>query len=226
MGRLARGVAGLACFDGRMVSKPCANGNASWRFHRTSPNSEKSSCNARPDHSALMLAALMIGVQRAISLVTRAASDCGPRFDLAGMSQPRSSRRLRTFSSSSALSSASVSMSRAAFGVPLGANKAFQADALNSGKAGFLRCRDIRQGRTALGSADCINLSRATLNVRNRVRHDVAYVIDLPAEQGIHGRRGAVERDKGRLHAEQRMKQQAGGVCNRTDAGMRGVHLF
>src|SRR5262252_3634321 len=80
------------------------------------------------------VAALMIGVQRAISLVTRAASDCGPRFDLAGMSQPRSSRRVRTFSSSSALSSASVIMSRAAFGVPLGANKAFQADTLNSGK--------------------------------------------------------------------------------------------
>src|SRR6266481_6956000 len=34
MGRLARGVAGLACSDGRMVSKPCANGNASRRFHR------------------------------------------------------------------------------------------------------------------------------------------------------------------------------------------------
>src|SRR6516162_11714846 len=33
MGRLARGVAGLACSDGRMVSKACANGNASRRFH-------------------------------------------------------------------------------------------------------------------------------------------------------------------------------------------------
>src|SRR5580704_4207150 len=33
MGRLARGVAGLACSDGSMVSKPCANGNASRRFH-------------------------------------------------------------------------------------------------------------------------------------------------------------------------------------------------
>src|SRR5262245_6892173 len=33
MGRLARGVAGLACSDGRMVSKPCVNGNASQRFH-------------------------------------------------------------------------------------------------------------------------------------------------------------------------------------------------
>src|SRR6516225_11049747 len=85
-------------------------------------------------YSTLMLAALMIGVQRAISLVTRAASGCGPRFDLFGISQPRSSRRLRTFSSSSALSSVSVSLSRAALGVPLGANKAFQADASNSGK--------------------------------------------------------------------------------------------
>src|SRR5262249_60721823 len=84
-------------------------------------------------YSALMLAALMIGVQRAMSLETRAASDCGPRFDFAGMSQPRSSRRLRTFSSSSALSSASVSMSRAGFRVPLGANQAFQADPVHSG---------------------------------------------------------------------------------------------
>src|SRR5712691_3922039 len=86
------------------------------------------------NYSALMLAALMIGVQRAISLLTRTASGCWPRFDLAGMSQPRPSRRLRTLSSSSALSSASVSVSRTAFGVPLGANKAFQADASNSGK--------------------------------------------------------------------------------------------
>src|SRR5262249_15701571 len=65
-------------------------------------------CSDSSHYSALMLAALMIGVQRAISLVTRAASDCGPRFDLAGMSQPRSSRRLCTFSSSSALSSAAA----------------------------------------------------------------------------------------------------------------------
>jgi hypothetical protein len=50
------------------------------------------------------------------------------------MSQPSSSRRLRTPSSSSVLSSALVSLSRTDFGVPLGANRAFQAYAWNSGK--------------------------------------------------------------------------------------------
>ena len=53
---------------------------------------------------ALMLVALMIGVQRAISLFTSAASGCWPRFALPGMSLPSSMRPLRVFSSSSALS--------------------------------------------------------------------------------------------------------------------------
>src|SRR5262245_57495668 len=89
-------------------------------------------------HSALVLAAMMIGVQRAISLLTRIASCCWPRFDLSGISKPRSSRRLRTVSSSSALSSALVSLPTTVFGVPLGANKAFQADAWNAAKPASL----------------------------------------------------------------------------------------
>src|SRR5262249_47695735 len=91
-----------------------------------------------PAYSALTFAIFISGVQRAISLVTKAASACGPRFDLAGISQPRSARRLRTFSSSSALSSVSASLSTTAFGVPLGANKAFQADASNPGRPASL----------------------------------------------------------------------------------------
>src|SRR5712692_410434 len=100
---------------------------------------------------ALMLAALIIGVQRAISLLTSAASGCGPRSVLSGMSQPSSSRRLRMLSSSSALSSASVSLSRTGFGVPLGANKAFQADAWNSGKPASFAVGTF--GRVGLRSA-------------------------------------------------------------------------
>src|SRR5262245_40939007 len=41
-------------------------------------------------------AALMIGVQRAISLFTSAASGCCPRFALPGMLPPISTRRPRT----------------------------------------------------------------------------------------------------------------------------------
>src|SRR5215467_4258945 len=84
-------------------------------------------------HSALMFAAWMIGVQRATSLFTSAASDCCPRLALSGISQPRSSSRLRTFVSSSAVLSAWASLSRTAFDVVLGANKAFQAEAWKSG---------------------------------------------------------------------------------------------
>src|SRR5262249_16139789 len=80
----------------------------------------------------------MIRVQRAPSLFTRWASGCWPRLALSGISLTRSSSRLRGISSSSALSSASVSLSRIRFGVPLGANNATQADTLNSGKPASL----------------------------------------------------------------------------------------
>jgi hypothetical protein len=52
-------------------------------------------------------AAFMIGVQRSISRLTKAASACWPRSPLPGSTLPRSSKRLRVSSSSSALSSAS-----------------------------------------------------------------------------------------------------------------------
>src|ERR1700730_7646328 len=96
---------------------------------------EMSECLRRldPVYSILTLAAWMIGVQRAISLLTKARNGCGPRFPLSGISQPRTNRRLRVASSSSALSSASTSLSRIGFGVALGANKPVQADAWNSG---------------------------------------------------------------------------------------------
>src|SRR5262245_27725331 len=87
----------------------------------------------KPAYSVLTAAALMIGVQRAISSLTSVARGCWPRRALSGISLPRLSRRFRVFSSSSAWSSASLSLSRIGFGVPLGANKAFQADAWNCG---------------------------------------------------------------------------------------------
>src|SRR5262249_31911515 len=86
-----------------------------------------------PSHSSLTFAALMIGAQRAISLFTRAASGGWPRRALSGTSQPISASRLRTFSAWRALSRASVSRSRIGCVVPLGANKAHQGMAWNSG---------------------------------------------------------------------------------------------
>lgn len=94
----------------------------------------KRSWNVRRfDHSPLTFAALMIGIQRAISLFTKAASGCRPRAALSGTSPPMSSRRLRTLGSSNALSMASLSFSQIACGVPFGANSANQGDAWNSG---------------------------------------------------------------------------------------------
>src|SRR5262249_28888571 len=79
-------------------------------------------------YSKLTFAALIIGVQRAISFFTNAASGCGPRFVLPGTSPPMSERRLRTRSSSSALSRASLSPSRFGGGRPLGANNENKAN--------------------------------------------------------------------------------------------------
>src|SRR6516162_11775909 len=96
----------------------------------------------------LMFAALMIGVQRAISLFTREASACWPRLALSGISKPRSSNRLRELSSSSALSSASASLSRVGFGVPLGENRASQPDTWNFGSPASFEVGTF--GRTGL----------------------------------------------------------------------------
>src|SRR5215472_6303087 len=46
-------------------------------------------------HPIVTFAALIIGVQRAISLFTNTASGCWPRLSLPGMSPPRSENRLR-----------------------------------------------------------------------------------------------------------------------------------
>src|SRR5262249_10036219 len=85
----------------------------------------------RDAYSDLTAAALMIGVQRAISSLTSAARGCWPRRGFSGISLPSSSRRFCVAASSSALSSAALSASTIGLGVPLGANNAFQADAWN-----------------------------------------------------------------------------------------------
>src|SRR5262249_7670797 len=86
-------------------------------------------CETRWRYSPLTFAAVMIGVQRAISLLTSTASGCLPRAALGGISAPRASRRLRTLGSSNALWTASLSVSRTDCGVPLGANSANQGAA-------------------------------------------------------------------------------------------------
>src|SRR3954454_21899368 len=89
-------------------------------------------------HSALTFAAFMIGVHRAMSLFTSVASACGPRISLSGTSPPSSSRRLRVFSSSSALSKALLSASRIGRAVPFGANKAHHGDESRLGRPASL----------------------------------------------------------------------------------------
>src|SRR3979411_2204175 len=135
----------------------------------------------RPRHSVLTFAALMTGDQRATSLLTRARSGCWPRFGLSGMSQPRSSRRLRTLSSSSALSSASVSLSMIGFGVPFGANRAFQADASNSGMPASFDVGTFSMVTLRPAVSDGLGLGRSGLNLLNDVGDGIAHVIDLAA---------------------------------------------
>src|SRR5882762_9817240 len=92
-----------------------------------------------PDrHSALTFAAFIIGVHRAMSLFTSIASCCGPRMSLSGTSPPSSSKRLRVFSSSSALSRAPLRASRIGCAVPFGANKAHHGDESRFGRPASL----------------------------------------------------------------------------------------
>jgi hypothetical protein len=95
-----------------------------------------------------MLAALMIGVQRAISLLTRAASGCGPRLDLAGMSQVLT-HALVVERFVECIGEFAEDRLR----YPLGREQGVPGRCIELGQAGFLRCRDIREGRTALGRA-------------------------------------------------------------------------
>jgi hypothetical protein len=128
-------------------------------------------------HSPFTFAALMIGVQRAISLFTSAASRCWPRAALGGMSPPMSSRRLRTLGSSNALSMASLRRSRTDCGVPFGANNANQGDAWNSGSPAS--CEVGTFGIVGLRSAvPTANLERPGLNMGSGFRDAVAHVVN------------------------------------------------
>src|SRR5262249_3480023 len=107
-----------------------------------------------PRHSPLMLAALMIGVQRAISLFTNVASACWPRFSLWRPSLPSSAKRFLTVSSSKDSSSAALSLSTMGCGVPFGANSAHQGAVWNSGSPAS---RVVgMSGNTWLRSADAV----------------------------------------------------------------------
>src|SRR5436305_14709483 len=81
---------------------------------------------AGPDQ---LVAGLSTADHFSISLFTSAASAACVRASALGMSEPRSSRRLRTFSSSSALAAAAFNLARIGAGVPFGAKIAFQAEA-------------------------------------------------------------------------------------------------
>jgi hypothetical protein len=77
-----------------------------------------------------------------------------PRLALSGISSARSTSCLRTFWSSNALSRASLSLSRIAFGVPLGANKATHENTWNSGSPASFEVGTF--GRTRLRCSESI----------------------------------------------------------------------
>src|SRR3954470_8173009 len=76
-----------------------------------------------------LVAGLSTADHFSISLFTSAASAACVRASALGISEPRSSRRLRTFSSSSALDAAAFNFARIGAGVPFGPKIAFQAEA-------------------------------------------------------------------------------------------------
>src|SRR3981189_3711920 len=118
-------------------SAPSLDYTRKMRFGRTNGKGQNlCSAPASADFGSpdQLVAGLSTGVHLAISLFTSAASASGVRSAGPGITLPRSSSRLRTFSSSSALAAAALSFSMIGAGVPFGAKIAFQAWAWNAGR--------------------------------------------------------------------------------------------
>src|SRR5437879_13665968 len=81
-----------------------------------------------------LVAGLRTGVHFAISLFTSDANASGVHSAAAGITLPRSSRRLRAPSSSSALHAAALSLAMTGAGVPIAANIALHARAWRAGE--------------------------------------------------------------------------------------------
>src|SRR5437660_4290246 len=81
------------------------------------------SCFFGHPHSALILAALIIGHHFSISALCRLASACGVCWSRGGISEPRSRSRDRTVASANVSTAAELSLSMMPPGVPLGAHR-------------------------------------------------------------------------------------------------------
>src|SRR5260221_273890 len=81
------------------------------------------SCFFGHPHSALILAALIIGHHLSISALWRLASACGVCWSRGGISEPRSRSRDRTVASVNVSTAAELSLAMMPPGVPLGAHR-------------------------------------------------------------------------------------------------------
>ena len=111
-------------------------------------------------------------------------------------------------SSSSALSSASVSLSRIGFGVPLGSKQGEpDPDTSNSGSSPSFAVGTFGRIGTAMLRSDRICLDRAAPHVWYGIKDSpVAHVVDLAADQSVHGRGEAIEGYRRRLRANNRIE--------------------
>jgi len=188
-------------------------------------------CPVKPGNDSgfqfpVTLAARMIGVHRG-DLAFHQRGE-GPRAavgivgDLAAEIEQG---RLRVPGSSSALSSAPSNFSRIGPGVALGANSPLHADAWNSGRPASAAVGTFGSAGLRVFVPTAKALMAPASRVCDRQRHVGAHVVDLAADQGRHRRGAAVERHHRRLHAEDRVEQQAGGEERRADAGVADVEL-
>src|SRR5262249_13771387 len=98
--------------------------------HSISPRvaSQAALTTAPQPHSALMLAALMIGHHFSISALWKVASASGVCCSRGEISSPRSASRARTAGSAKASTIAAFSLPMTLLGVPLGAQYAYQCE--------------------------------------------------------------------------------------------------
>src|SRR5262245_35338510 len=92
-------------------------------------------------------------------------------------------------------------------------------------KSPFLGGRHVLDQVGALRTGNSHDLERASLYLRDRSNESNTAEIDLAADEVIDRQTAATIGDARRLGTHRRLQERAGGVHERTDAGMRLIQF-
>lgn len=133
--------------------------------------------------------------------------------------------RLRVGGSSRAWFTASASLSTIVWGVPFGANIAFQPEAWNSGSPASIVVGTWEKSGRTLRRRDGEELDVAGLHLGHSVGDLIAHEVELAGDEVAQGGSRSAIRDLDRLNPDQGLEQQAAHMGGRPGAGVPLVQL-